>query len=138
MSSMKCFISACVIGVLLMGCNSLSNTRNDIVTERFEAAREQPDTITNQVMDLTAKGILTNVRITRSIPAQITATGPRRVLECVASRGSKWIVEANECEWMSEVTCTSLGGRFEPCESACRNTPNAEVCTMNCVAVCKF
>ncbi len=50
----------------------------------------------------------------------------------------KWLDDSKECENISEKDCTSLDGIFSECESACRNDPKAEVCTMQCVIVCKF
>lgn len=47
-----------------------------------------------------------------------------------------FIEEFNECEWLSEETCNEAGGEFNECASACRNNPEAEICTMQCVLVC--
>ena len=44
----------------------------------------------------------------------------------------------NECEFISQEACDYLGGNFYECESACRNDPDAEMCIMMCVPVCKF
>lgn len=52
--------------------------------------------------------------------------------------GGSWIEEARECEGISEESCDDLGGNFNPCASACRNDPDAEYCTMQCVLVCGF
>ncbi len=52
--------------------------------------------------------------------------------------GGKWIASAEECEGLSEEVCGILGGEFDPCASACRNDPEAEICTMQCVMVCSF
>jgi hypothetical protein len=49
-----------------------------------------------------------------------------------------WIDDAKECVGITEKECTGLGGTFNECASACRNDPNAEVCTMQCVQVCQF
>ncbi len=50
----------------------------------------------------------------------------------------KWLTWPSECEWVSENVCLKLGGEFNPCASACRNNPEAQMCTMQCVQVCKF
>ncbi len=55
-----------------------------------------------------------------------------------AEHGGKWIPKVNECEGVSRETCESIGGNFNGCASACRNDPEAEVCTMQCVQVCKL
>jgi hypothetical protein len=57
--------------------------------------------------------------------------------QCTNMNG-KYIASANECEGISQEQCTELGGTFNECASACRNDPNAQVCTMQCVPVCKF
>lgn len=49
-----------------------------------------------------------------------------------------WIEEAYECEWINRETCNELGGNFNECASACRNDPEAEICTLQCVQVCEF
>lgn len=56
---------------------------------------------------------------------------------CELQEGN-WIANASECEGIDETTCESLGGTFNPCASACRNDPSAEMCTMQCVLVCEF
>lgn len=57
--------------------------------------------------------------------------------ECLKNEG-KWIESAQECEGISEESCEMLNGEFNACESSCRNDPNAEICTLECVLVCKF
>lgn len=56
---------------------------------------------------------------------------------CISLDGN-WIDLANECEYISKNDCESLGGNFNECASACRNDPDAEMCTMQCVSVCEF
>lgn len=56
---------------------------------------------------------------------------------CLAA-DNKWIPETSECEGMSREQCEKLGGTFNECASACRNDPEAEICTMQCVLVCQF
>lgn len=58
-------------------------------------------------------------------------------LACLSENGN-WIAEAEECEGMTKETCEELGGNFNECASACRNDPEAEMCTMQCVLVCEF
>ncbi len=51
----------------------------------------------------------------------------------------KWLEEYQECEYPdSRAWCEEAGGTFLECESACRHDPEAEICTMQCVIVCKF
>lgn len=56
---------------------------------------------------------------------------------CLSFDGN-WLEEFNECEGMPQQMCADLGGNFNECASACRNDPNAEFCTMQCVQVCSF
>ena len=56
---------------------------------------------------------------------------------CLSFDGN-WIEEAKECEGMSPDQCETLGGTSNECASACRNNPEAEICTLQCVLVCKF
>lgn len=56
---------------------------------------------------------------------------------CLSFDG-KWLVESNECEGMPKETCEKLGGTYNECGSACRNDPEAEICTMQCIQVCQF
>jgi hypothetical protein len=44
----------------------------------------------------------------------------------------------NECEGISQDLCNELGGNFDSCASACRNNPDSDICTMQCVIVCSF
>lgn len=54
------------------------------------------------------------------------------------SIGGTWIEDVKECEGISEEQCKRLGGTFHECASACRNDPNAEICTLQCVLVCEL
>jgi len=49
-----------------------------------------------------------------------------------------WIDEAKECTSISKEACENLGGNFNECASACRNDPDAQICTAQCVLVCEF
>ena len=51
--------------------------------------------------------------------------------------GGTWLSNFNECEYISQTWCEENDGTFFECESACRNT-GAEICTLQCVPVCKF
>jgi len=56
---------------------------------------------------------------------------------CLSFDGN-WIEETQECEWMPQEMCDNLGGEYKECSSACRNEPEAENCTLECVQVCQF
>ena len=108
------------------------------VTRQFTGTTLSPDPVMTQVLELAESGILSDVRMTRSLPAQIIATGPENVLACISSANSRWLVSQQECEYMSEESCTARGGQFHPCASACRHDPEAEACVLSCVPVCSF
>jgi len=57
--------------------------------------------------------------------------------DCLSASGN-WLSESMECEGIGQETCETLGGTFNACASACRNQPDAEICTMQCVLVCEF
>jgi hypothetical protein len=52
--------------------------------------------------------------------------------------GGTWSEDYKECTGVSSEQCQEIGGTFNECASACRNDPNAQVCTMQCVQVCEF
>ncbi len=56
---------------------------------------------------------------------------------CV-SFGGEWSAEFSECLGIAGDVCMEIGGNWNECASACRNNPNAEICTMQCVQVCDF
>lgn len=58
---------------------------------------------------------------------------------CEANAGV-WYEGSNVCEInsLSQTMCTSRGGEWNECASACRHNPEAEMCTMQCVMTCSF
>lgn len=60
------------------------------------------------------------------------------IAELCVEKGGEWLEDYRECEGISEQACTELGGTFNECASACRHDPEAEFCTLQCVAVCEF
>ncbi|MDQ5912253.1 MAG: hypothetical protein QG568_468 [Patescibacteria group bacterium] len=54
------------------------------------------------------------------------------------SRGGQWSEKVRECLGVSKNVCESIGGQFNECASACRNNPEAQVCTLQCVQVCSI
>ena len=52
--------------------------------------------------------------------------------------GGTWLPDSRECEGISRESCENAGGIFNECASACRNDPDAEICTLQCVLVCQF
>ena len=83
--------------------------------------------------------------VMESYPRQCSADGQTFVeaiaddpkAKCEAAEGA-WLDQYQECEYISEADCTSLGGYFQECASACRHDPTAEICTMQCVPVCSL
>lgn len=58
--------------------------------------------------------------------------------ELCTDTGGVWIDSAQECEGITAELCQEMGGQFNECASACRNDPDAEICTAQCVQVCAF
>ncbi len=54
------------------------------------------------------------------------------------SQGGQWAEKVRECLGVNKNVCESIGGQFHECASACRNNPEAQVCTMQCVQVCSI
>lgn len=60
-----------------------------------------------------------------------------RARNCTDS-GGIYDLSYDECLGVDGAMCTSIGGTWNECASACRNNPQASVCTMQCVQVCEF
>jgi len=58
--------------------------------------------------------------------------------DACAFAGGTWLADFSQCEYVDQEWCEYNGGVFSECESACRNNPEAEVCTLQCVPVCQF
>ncbi len=56
---------------------------------------------------------------------------------CVAM-GGEWSEDFQECLGIGSEACVEIGGNWNECASACRNNPEVEVCTMQCVQICDF
>lgn len=56
--------------------------------------------------------------------------------EQCTSIGGTWT--GYDCTGISQEQCQEIGGTFNECASACRNDPEAEMCTQQCVIVCEF
>jgi len=63
--------------------------------------------------------------------------GPDLKGTCESVDGT-WLPDSSECEYISKDKCEELGGTYNECASACRNDPEAEICTLQCVLVCQF
>ena len=68
---------------------------------------------------------------------QVTTTSASNDLQeiCESNEG-RWLEEFAQCEYTNPTTCSQMGGEFIECGSACRNDPDAEMCTMQCVPYC--
>jgi len=68
------------------------------------------------------------------------ASGPVEVSanmeERCSNEGGNYLPEHDECVGITETSCDSLDGSFDSCASACRNNPDARMCTKQCVQVC--
>jgi len=55
------------------------------------------------------------------------------------SNSGTWLESYRECEYVEATWCTTNGGRFDECGSACRHSPDpAAPCTMQCIPLCIF
>ena len=73
--------------------------------------------------------------------ALVETDEPVRVLspgEGCLSIGGRFDAQNMECLNVSPEQCASIGGVFNECASACRNNPEATMCTLQCVGVCQF
>ena len=121
---MKTIISTIVItlALLVAGCSSPETQNISSFEECVEAG--------NSVME--------------SYPRQCSVGNQTFVEElslqekCENVHNGSWLGEFQECEGVSQDACTQMNGSFDSCASACRNQPNATVCTMQCVPVCSF
>lgn len=120
--------------VFLTGCASISSKVDDAVTRQFVVSQQAME----HVHQLEKAGILTNVVVMESEPAQVIASGSEKVLACVSSEGGRWLQEYSECEYMPKQQCDNLGGEYNECASACRHDPEAMMCVLMCVQVCSF
>lgn len=68
-------------------------------------------------------------------PATINLSNAMAQNICTTA-GGQWSEKARECNGISKNVCESIKGEFNECASACRNNPEAQVCTMQCVQIC--
>ncbi|MBD3203129.1 hypothetical protein GF327_02465 [Candidatus Woesearchaeota archaeon] len=54
------------------------------------------------------------------------------------SFGGIWIATAEECEKITKQNCDKMNGNYNSCASACRNDPDTQICTKQCIQVCSF
>lgn len=60
-----------------------------------------------------------------------------RARNCTES-GGIYDLSYDECLGVDGSMCSSIGGTWNECASACRNNPEATICTMQCVQICEF
>lgn len=58
--------------------------------------------------------------------------------ESCVQNGGTWLADFKECEYINSDWCNAENWSFNECASACRNNPEAEMCTMQCVPVCSL
>jgi len=115
--------------IFLIGCNAQLDDKDN--QEKVEVV--DFDTCVN------VTGIVLESYPEKCIYEGVTYTKVYEDLEFQCNtNGGVWVDGFNECEDISENTCNELGGNFYQCESACRNDENPELCTKQCVIVCKF
>ena len=72
-----------------------------------------------------------------SLPEMEIKVQAERARNCTES-GGIYDLPNDECLGVSGSMCTDIGGAWNECASACRNNPEAVVCTMQCVQICEF
>jgi hypothetical protein len=67
---------------------------------------------------------------------------PKAILGSIArsceAEDGKWLPDFRECENITREWCDKYNGEYSECASACRNNPSAEICTLQCLQVCKI
>lgn len=71
-------------------------------------------------------------------PSNTTKLSDAMAQNLCNSQGGQWSEKVRECLGVGKKVCESIGGQFNECASACRNNPEAQVCTMQCVQVCSI
>ena len=122
------------MSMALFGCSTVEGVPQETA---HWTAKQDPHEL-QQLVKLSDMGIITDLKITRSIPPQVSATGPDHVLGCL-SAGGTWLNRYQECEFIPGSTCESLGGIYNECDSACRHQiGDKTACYQVCVPVCKI
>jgi hypothetical protein len=106
------------------------------VVEECELKDEEVKGITDEVIVVDEKTELEikEDQILLEVKAKIQG---ERAVKCTESGGS-YDLSNDECLGVSGAMCTDIGGAWNECASACRNNPEAVVCTMQCVQICEF
>lgn len=121
----KIIFSLMLIGVIFIGACS-TQVSNEIEVNDFESCVEK----TGQVMESYPRQCsYEDQTYTEELSLQET---------CENLNNGIWIESAQECEGISSNVCEEMGGNFVECGSACRNDPDAEICTLQCVQYCSF
>lgn len=82
--------------------------------------------------------LLSQLRATSTDNTSQPGSSTNSLADSCVMAGGNWLAEHQECEYISDNWCQKNEGMFETCASACRHQPEAQVCTMQCVPVCKF
>jgi hypothetical protein len=71
-------------------------------------------------------------------PSDVNTDTQLNLIEYCQENNGTWIEEAKECEGLAEAMCEARDGVFNDCASACRNNPEQDICTLQCIQVCDF
>lgn len=100
------------------------------------------DTFTTIVSSLTYDDSVSDDSRATSTPDDTSDSEQNSLAQACQQAGGDWLAEHNECEGVvgneGESWCTSRGGSYNDCASACRHNPDADFCTQQCVFVCSF
>lgn len=69
---------------------------------------------------------------------QINSASEEKNLKSMCENNDgNWLEEFSQCEYITKTVCEQqMEGEFVECGSACRNDPNATICTKQCVPYC--
>jgi len=98
--------------------------------DRMRAACVTPETENHLIFERGWATIRLGLPATDNIPRDL----------CGFYQG-KWMAEYKECELLeNSLQCSLMGGKYNECASACRNTPDYPnvICTDNCIEVCSI
>ena len=119
------------------------------ITQLIIKLQEIRTTTINSLIDSFEDCVFAGNPVMKSYPRQCMTTDGRNFVEDISPKinspksqcegfDGEWLQEFDECEGISGEQCSTMGGVFEECASACRNMPDAQMCTKQCVLVCKI
>jgi len=128
----------------LLSTDGVENTIPIVeVTEVFCYGEWHTALVCEEKTDITKDTVLTpeQLKIITPIIKELTPeeiAKNKELTESCSSQGGTYDIVYKECVGVTPKMCVLLGGEWNECASACRNDPQAQVCTMQCVQICTF